>query len=351
LGAVLCAGLAMLSKEHGVIAGVAILLDNWLQGPERRRYPPGLWIALAIVTAGFLAAWLSIGRAGASDVAAVFIGRGTARRLAVALPAVARAAALLVWPASLSAEYGPQVIPARTSFSLAAGFGVVVIIAVPLLVVWCWRRAPGIAFTAALAALSYLPTSNLFFPSGVVLAERNLYLAVGLIAASVAMGFQWAASRWGARPGVAALAALALACGARSLARLPAWRDNRSQLLTLLAEHPEAYRAHLSAAAVLAGLRDTAGARREYGVADSLFAGDPRMDAAHALYLVGLGDTTAAAPLVRRARAAAPNEPIALRAQFLLELARRDRSAAVALADSAQRRYPWERWWYVSYLQ
>jgi Flp pilus assembly protein TadD len=142
-----------------------------------------------------------------------------------------------------------------------------------------------------------------------------------------------------------------LACGARSLARLPAWRDNRSQLLTLLAEHPESYRAHVSAAAVLAGLRDTTGARREYRVADSLFAGDPHLDAAHALYLVGLGDTASAAPLVRRARTIMPHEPIALRAQFLLELARGDRAGARAVADSAIQRYAWEKTWYVSYLQ
>lgn len=352
LGAVVCAALAMLSKEHGVIAGVAILLDNWLQGPERRRrYPAGLWIALAVVTVGFLAAWMAIGRAGASDVAPVFIGRGAMGRLAVALPAVARAACLLIWPVSLSADYGPQVIPARTSFSVAAAFGALVVAAMPLLVVWCRRRAPAIAFTAALAALAYLPTANLLFPSGVVLAERNLYPAVGLVAALAGMGVQWAVSRWGARPALAALGVVVLACGARSLARLPAWRDNRSQLLTLLAEHPESYRAHLSAAAVLAGLRDTAGARHEYRVADSLFGGDPHLDAAHALYLIGLGDTTSAVPLVRRARTAMPNEPIALRAQFLLELARGDRPGALALADSATRRYPWEKIWYVLHLQ
>src|SRR5436190_12418693 len=95
VGAVVCAGFAMLSKEHGIIAGVAILLDYWLQGPERKRYPLGLWIGLAGVTIGFLVAWFAIGRAGASDVAAVFIGRGGAGRLAVALPAITRAAGLL----------------------------------------------------------------------------------------------------------------------------------------------------------------------------------------------------------------------------------------------------------------
>jgi hypothetical protein len=349
--AVACAAVAMLSKEHGAIAGVVILCDYWLHGPERRRYPVGLWIGLAVATAGFLAAWLAIGRAGASDVAAVFIGRGALGRLVMALPAVARAAGLLVWPASLSTDYGPQVIPARESFSLAAAVGAIVVVGVPLLAIWCRRRAPLIAFAAVLAALSYLPTSNLLFPSGIVLAERNLYLAVALAAAFAASGVEWVAARWGVRSAVAALGVVALACGLRSLARLPAWRDNRSQLLTQLAEHPESYRAHLSAAAVLAGLRDTVGARREYRIADSLFAGDPHLDAAHALYLLSLGDTAEAAPLVRRARAAMPGEPIALRAQFLLELARGHRVGALAVADSAERRYPWERTWYAPYLQ
>jgi hypothetical protein len=351
VAAVTCAALAMLSKEHGIIASVAILLDYWLQGSERRRYPIGVWIALAAVTIGFLLAWFAIGRAGASDVAAVFIGRAGVGRLAIALPAIARAAQLLAWPASLSVDYGPQVIPARTSFSAAAAFGAVLVIAVPVLVVWCRRRAPALSFTLALGAMAYLPTSNLLFPSGVVLAERNLYLGVGVAAVLAAMAFEFMVSRWSARPALAVMGVVVLAAGARSFTRLPAWRDNRSQLLTQLAEHPESYRAHLSAAAVLAGLRDTAGARREYRTADSLFAGDPHMDAAHALYVIGLGDTTAARALIIRSRTALPNEPIALRAQFLLELARGDRRGALAVADSAQGRYPWERAWYLQYLQ
>jgi hypothetical protein len=225
------------------------------------------------------------------------------------------------------------------------------VIAVPVCVVWCRRRAPAIAFTLALGALTYLPTSNLLFPSGVVLAERNLYVTVAFAAVLVALAFEFIASRQGRRAAFGAIGVVVLAAGARSFARLPAWRDNRSQLLTLLADHPESYRAHESAAAVLAGLHDTTGARREYRIADSLFSGDPHLDAAHALYVIGLGDTTVARGLILRARAALPNEPIAMRAQFLLELARRDRPGGVAVADSAQARYPWERAWYLMYLQ
>lgn len=350
IGAVACAALAMFSKEHGVIAGVVILLDRWLQGAEGRRYPRGLWIGLGLVTAGFLVAWSVIGRAGMSDAAAVFYGRSSFGRLAIALPAVLRATTLLFLPVSLSSDYSPHVLPAYNGLSLAAMLGFCIAIALPVLVVWCRRRAPAVSFAAGLAALSYLPTSNLLFASGVILAERNLYLAVALPAAIVGSGVVWLASQRGVRPAIAALGLLALACGGRSLARLPAWRDNRAQLLTLLVEHPESYRAHASAAAVLAGTGDTAGARREYRIADSLFAGDPYLDAAHAIFLLGVGDTTAAIPLVARARAHGAAERLALRAQFLLELARGNRSGAIAVADSARRLNPWDHAWYRRYL-
>lgn len=349
-GAVVCAGLAMLSKEHGVIAGVVILLDRWLQGPppEARRYPPALWIALAAVTAGFLAAWLLIGRVGVSDTAALLYGRGAAERLAIAFPAVLRAAVLLVWPLSLSSDYGPQVLPARDGLSAAAVLGALLVALIPALVFWCRRRAPAVAFAAGLAVLSYLPTANLLFASGVVLAERNLYLAVALPAALVATGLAWLQTR---RLAAVALAVVALACGARSFDRLPAWRDNRTQLLTLLVEHPESYRAHASAAAVLAGTGDTSGARREYRTADSLFAGDPYLDVAHAIFLLSVGDTAAAVPLVARSRAyGGAAERAALRAQFLLELARGNRSGALAVADSARRLNPGDEAWYLRYL-
>jgi hypothetical protein len=350
IGAVLCAAVAMLSKEHGVIAGVVILLDRWLQGPEARRYPLGLWIGLGAVTAGFVAAWLVIGSVGTSDAAAALYGRGVVDRLAVALPAVLQAAVLLVWPLSLSSDYNPQVLPARDGFSAAAALGALLVVAIPMLVFWCRRRAPAVAFAAGLSALSFLPTANLLFASGVVLAERNLYLAVALPAALVATGLAWLQAR---RLAAVALTVVALACGARSFDRLPAWRDNRSQLLTLLAEHPESYRAHASAAAVLAGMGDTAGARREYRTADSLFSGDPYLDAAHAIYLLGLGDTTTAARLVARSRTngGGPAERMALRAQFLLELARGNPAGASAVVDSARRLYPGDETWYLRYRQ
>lgn len=348
--AVACAAAAMLSKEHGVITGVLIVLDRWLQRPDQPPYPRQFYVALGIVTAGFLGAWYVIGRRATGDVASVFIGAGTAQRLELALPAVARAAGLLVWPVNLSADYGPQVIPAYRAFSLAALAGTV-IVAATLWGGWRIRRtAPTLTFAAWAAAAAYLPTSNLLFPSGIVLAERALYVPVLLVAAAAGCAVDWARSRW--RPQRVGLVAGAVLCvfGGMTLARLPVWRDNRTFLLTLLADHPESYWGHWSAAAVLAGIGDTGAARREYARADSLFDGDPDLDATRALFLVGLSDTAGARPLVDRARRRLPFEPVALRAQFLLLLRRGERARALALADTALIRDSAEAVWYRAQL-
>ena len=349
--AVACAAFAMLSKEHGVIAGVVILLDKWLQASDDRPYPVPFWMALAVVTLGYLAAWFAVGWVGENDEAVAFYGTGLWGRLAIALPAVLHAAGLLLWPASLSSDYGPQVLPMRSAMSLAALWGLWVAVLVPALVFWCRRRAPAIAFAAGLAALSYLPTANIFFAAGIVLAERNLYLPAALPAALVGWIMTTLAARRGVRPAAAAAGLLAMACGARSVVRLPAWRDNRSQVLTLLRDHPESYRGHASAAAVLAGIGDTAGARRQYWIADSLFSNDPYVYDANAIFLIGIGDTAAAVPLIERGKQSRTGERMTLRAQFLLELARRHHTQAAALADSAAKRFPGEQNWYRMFRQ
>jgi protein O-mannosyl-transferase len=337
VAAVLCALLAMFSKEHGVVTGVLILVDDWLYAGDGPRYPKPFYITLAVVTVGYLAVWSIVGREATADVAPVFYvlnGHGS-ERLAMALPTVLRAAGLLAWPAHLSADYNPQVIAPRAGFSLAAVGGALVVVGLPLLA-WRLRRgAPAVSFGAAAAMLTYLPTSNLIFPAGVLLAERNLYTPVLVVAAAVGSGAVWLWTRWSARGAVAVASLVIAGLGARSLARLPVWRDNKDFLLTILREHPESYRAHQWAASVLAGIRDTAGARREYAVADSLFPEDPHLEAARAYYLVGLGDTAGVAELISRARRSDRYEEVALRAEYLLWLRRGDTTRARAMADSA----------------
>ena len=345
-----CAAVAMLSKEYGVVVGPLILLDDWLQPPDARRHSTRLYVAIGALTVAYFVVWMKIGAAAGADVAAPFVTPGVGRRLAVALPAVARAGQLLVWPVDLSADYGPQVIPVRSGLSAAAILGVSVILATVWLAVRARRAFAGVTLGIAAGAFCYLPTSNLFFPSGVVLAERNLYVAVAIVAAGLGYALARVEQRWGARRAwiVAALVVAILA--GRSFVRLPAWRDNRSFLLTLLADHPESYHAHASAAAVLAGMHDTASARAEYARADSLFPADPQFLGAYALFLAGLNDPRAAG-IAARARAIRTRETDAIRAQFLTHVRAGDVDSARALADTAITWSPWLKPWYQQYLR
>jgi hypothetical protein len=264
----------------------------------------------------------------------------------MALPAALRAAGLLVWPASLSADYSPQVIAYRTSLGGAAALGALVVMGVLGLGLAMRRRSPAVAFAALTAALAYLPTSNFLFPSGIVLAERDLYVPVLLPAALFGAGVAWAQAHW-PRPGVLlATGGTLVALAGRSVERLPAWRDNRAFLLTLLAEHPESYRGQRSTAGVLAAMGRPADARAAFARADSLFGRDPHLNADYAFFLMGQGDTAAAARLVRRAREALPRERVAMRVEYLLARARGRPELAAAVADTAGGWFPHERAWY-----
>jgi hypothetical protein len=258
---------------------------------------------------------------------------------------------LMVFPLQLSADYGPQVMPVRTGLSVAAVGGLATIAAVTAMIVWGWRRQPAFCFAAVAAALTYLPTSNLLFAAGVVLAERTLYLPIILAATLAGLGVHWLALRAGLQRAIVGVTVVGLLLGFRSWVRLPAWQSNRSFLLTLLTEHPESYRAHVWAAAVLTGIGDTLGTRREYARAEQLFHRDPHLDASHAYFLMTIGDTAAAIPRLDRARRAIPSQPFGLRAEFLLRMHRRDWAGARAVADTALRLSRWDQEFYRDALE
>jgi protein O-mannosyl-transferase len=350
--AILCALLAMFSKERGVVAIALIALDDWLRPADEPRYPRPFYAALAVATLGYFFVWLRIGHSATADVAPSFLGAGFGARLAIALPALWRATVLLFYPVTLSSDYGPQVIPYRTGLSLAALAGAGVVGGIVWLTIAARRRAPAVSFAAGVVAIAALPTANLLFPSGIVLSERDLYIPVVLPAvlfgALVARGFGFPGNR--TRMVIVAGTVFAL-LSARTLARLPAWTDNRMFLLTLLSEHPESYRGQVSAAAVLSGVGDTAGARVRFARAESLFVRDPHFNAAYAFFLATHGDTTPAATLLRQARRALPRERVAMRVEFLLALGRGERGRALAVADTAVRWFPYEASWYSERLQ
>jgi hypothetical protein len=158
---------------------------------------------------------------------------------------------LWIAPAQLFADYSPGVIPVSTGWHAANTIGVALALGLLTLSLVVWRRTrregdhlAGGALATGIAwfLVTISPVSNIFFLSGVLLAERTLYLpSVGLALAS-----GWAVAA-GARHRRAAawsgLTVVVLLFAVRARTRAPEWYDTRTVLTHLIEDAPQAGRA------------------------------------------------------------------------------------------------------------
>jgi hypothetical protein len=208
---------------------------------------------------------------------------------------------LLLFPAALSADYYPQVITLATRVTPLVLLGGAMIVALAAGIRRAWRPAPELALALLWVPIALAPVSNVFFPS-VALAERTLYLPS--VGACLALG--WALQRAALRAHAPALIAAGVAlflATARTWTRTPAWRSDKTYVLTLLRDRPESYRGHLVAGRVLAATGNLPAAAREYEVARRLWTKDAALYVEGSAVVAALGDQARAAALLDSARA------------------------------------------------
>lgn len=167
------------------------------------------------------------------------------------LPEITR---LLLWPARLYADYSPQfirVLPTPAPWHLV---GASILAAWGGALAWAWRRDRAMAFGLLWTPLALSLVANIVVPTGVLLAERTLFLAsLGPVIAGGALFVRlaprigrsaWWSSSSARTASVAAGVALLGVVAAHSSARQLAWRDNTTLLTTLIVEAPENFRGH-----------------------------------------------------------------------------------------------------------
>jgi hypothetical protein len=113
-----------------------------------------------------------------------------------------------------------------------------------------WNRTG--FFLACFAFITYLPTSNLLFPIGSIMAERFLYLpAVGVIGCVILAGHA-VARRYNALRLAAIAAGIVTAClMVRTWERNRDWRDGLSMANAMIETSPNSYKSHKSRAMAL----------------------------------------------------------------------------------------------------
>jgi tetratricopeptide (TPR) repeat protein len=272
-GVLLAVALGLLSKEHAVVAVALLVLDDL--GTRETVGPRLPWRTYAAVAALTAVWWVGRrvveGDIAFAAIAPTFFSLGTVGRISTMLPVVFVLLRLLVWPLDLSPDYHPRVIERLEHLTLAGVGGAVVLLAAMLLAFALWRRSRSVSVALFLVGIAWLPTSNLLFPSGVVIAERTLYLASSGAALAAGAGAAWLLRWRGVARAVALTGVVLLVFSVQTVLAIPTWRSNRDLVVRTLFAHPESYRVHEAAARVLVKLGDYPRALAEYGTSIELY--------------------------------------------------------------------------------
>ncbi len=242
--------LALGSKESAFALPGILLVTDWARARvegqpfvARVSRSGPLWAAALALTIGWL--WLRtvvVGELAGDAPAPGLAGTGVLDRVAIMLAVVPEYVRLLLFPARLSAEYSPGFLPVSTRIGPSGWLGLVLLLVSAGIAVAARRRAPMVTAGLAWTAVALFVVSNVLVPSGVVLAERTLYLA----SAGVCLTGGWL---WGlgyARRRTIAIAALAVVLTMaflRTHSRAGVWRDDSTFYPQLVADAPGSYRA------------------------------------------------------------------------------------------------------------
>ena len=257
---------ASLLKEAGlVLPGLLLAAElTLLKGEPRerlRRLAPGYGLLAGVGGLVLLMrAAVFPGHLTGTFTADALTGLSVWDRALTMLRVVPEWARLLLWPAHLQADYSPQELVASTGFGAAEALGLLVLLGAA---VGAWRarkRAPVCSFGLAWAAIALLPVSNVLIPTGILLAERTLFLPSigvllglgGLLAAAAKKRLENAGDgrRTGRQPLVAGywslVGLLTLAGVLRSAERQGIWRDETTLRIRSAADAPRSWRTQLS---------------------------------------------------------------------------------------------------------
>jgi Tfp pilus assembly protein PilF len=254
---------------------------------------------------------------------------------------------LMFAPYTLRMEYSPRVIDVAHHLTPLVAAGMAVTIVVVLGLVYAWRRAPVAAFGIAWFGIAVSPVSNVFFASGVVLAERTLYLpSVGaaiLAGWAVQEGLRWLAARRTRDASATRLRTLGMAgavlllatFAVRTWTRTAIWHDDKHLLVDAMLTESESYRTHLWAAEILGKHGDLAGAQREYAMARTLYTEDPHVYEAAAMIADGQDQFALADRLYDSANAIVPGLAVVHLRQARLRFRAGDYAGAIRSARLA----------------
>jgi Flp pilus assembly protein TadD len=276
--------LGLASKESAFAAPGILLVVQWARSrtdgvpfSTRIRESAGLWLASLGVALGWLVLRSRVLGELAGDVPAPGLaGTGLLERAVIMLGVLPEHVRLLLFPLRLSAEYSPDFLPVSSTFASRSLLGLALLGACVALAVLCRERAPMVSAGLGWTAAALLVVSNLLVPTGVLVAERTLYLAS--VGVCLSMGFLWyELHRRLGRAAIAALAILLVGGAVRTHTRAGIWRDHATFFPALVRDAPGSYRADWVAAMMAYMRGDSVGGERLMRRGLSIYQGNSAM--------------------------------------------------------------------------
>jgi tetratricopeptide (TPR) repeat protein len=281
IGALFLAG--ALLKEHAIIlpailvvAECTVLRSAGAWRARTRQLAP-LYALLAAVAALVLGVRYAVLHTLGGDVPhPSVLGLGAAGRAFVMLGVLPDLARLLVWPAKLYADYSPAQIRVSPTPDPTQINGMLVALGTLVLLAIAWRRSAVATFGLLVAGGAWLPTSNLFFASGILLSERTLYLPTAGVLLAIGVCVAWIDGRLPARAparlalGGALGVVLILGC-AKSDDRQRSWRSRDEVFWVMRRDEPLSFRAHYAWGGLLFERGQLRDGEREWRMALRIF--------------------------------------------------------------------------------
>ena len=254
---------------------------------------------------------------------------------------------LLFFPLDLSADYSPAVIPLAFDWTASGTLGALLLLGTLAMALRLWgtrtlgvdRTPPRLfSFGVLWLVITLSPVSNLLFLSGVLLAERTLYLpSVGFVALLAWIGVELYKER--RRLAEGALIVVLMLMSLRTVTRNATWRNNFTVFDTLIREHPESGRGQWlvgDAQYMVGNLKAGNGA---YRVTISILNGSYPVLVEVGRRLLVNGQTDAAKALLLRAWNEHPDRGVAPQLLAGIYHAERDYPAAIEAAEAATAYY------------
>jgi hypothetical protein len=247
----------LFTKEHGAVLPGLLLAAEWTvvddERPWRARLVALRPLGLALVAV--LLAWVKLRSLVQDDLAGFapyaafqFLKMGPAARIGTMLHEFPRIAQLMLFPTRLSADYSPPDVIIANGVGVSELPGILLVTCTVVLALALRRRSRAASFGLLWFIVAYSPVSNVLIPTGIVTAERTLFLPSVGIVLTVATAMLWVHGQLERRGRVlvAATAALLLALGTgKSILRQRVWQNNDVLFDATVRDAPNSYRAHL----------------------------------------------------------------------------------------------------------